>query len=184
MNGPTDAFGSTEDWIEIYNPTGAAVDISGFFISDKSGNPLKWTVPAGVSVPAGGYQMVFCSKRDTYTGGELHPSFSLTQTKNEWIILSNNLGNIIDSIHIVNMTKEDHSVGRSSNGALDWKLFTTPTPGAANIGAVDFYTPAPVMDLAPGFHAGQQTVTITCPDAGATIHYTLDGSTPTGLSAV
>ncbi|MCJ8291137.1 MAG: CotH kinase family protein [Crocinitomicaceae bacterium] len=183
-NGVTDAFGEREDWIELYNATGAAVDISGFYLSDKSGNLLKWAVPAGVSVPANGYTMVFGSKRDLVSGSELHPNFSLTQTKGEWIILSNDLGNVVDSLKIVNMTKNDHSVGRSTDGAADWKLFTTPTPNAANTGAQPFYTPTPVLDIAPGFYPGAQTVTITCTEVGATIRYTLDGSTPTGTSTV
>ncbi|NVK66480.1 MAG: CotH kinase family protein [Flavobacteriales bacterium] len=182
MNGITDAFGEREDWVELYNATASPVDISGFFLSDKSGNMLKWEVPAGVSVPANGYTMVFGSKRNTVSGAELHPDFSWAQTKGEWIILSNDLGNVVDSIRIVHMTKEDHSVGRSTDGASDWKLFTTPTPNAANVGAQPFYTPKPVMDLAPGFYTGAQTVSISCAEPGATIRYTLDGSTPTAGS--
>jgi gliding motility-associated-like protein len=82
------------------------------------------------------------------------------------------------------MSKNNHSVGRSTDAAADWKLFTTPTPNAVNTGAQPFYTPTPVMDVAPGFYPGAQTVTITCAEVGATIRYTLDGSTPTGTSAV
>ena len=178
ISGVTDAFGEQEDWIELYNTSGAAVDISGFFLSDKSGNLTKWEIPAGTSVPANGYQMVFCSKRNTVNGAELHTNFSLTQTKNEWVILANNLGNVVDSINIVHKTKSDHSVGRSTNGAADWQLFLTPTPNAANVGGQPFYTPTPVMDLAPGFYTGTQTVNITCAEAGADIRYTTDGSTP------
>lgn len=183
-NGITDAFGEQEDWIELYNATGGAIDISGYYLSDKSGNLTKWQIPAGASVPAGGYTMVFGSKRDQISGGELHPNFSLTQTKGEWIILANDLGNVVDSIKIVHMTKNDHSVGRSTDGAADWKLFTTPTPNAQNTGAQPFYTPTPVMDLAPGFYSGTQTVSITCAEVGATIRYTVDGSTPNGSSPV
>ena len=177
-NGLADAFGEQEDWVELYNATGTAVDISGYYLSDKSGNLTKWQVPAGVSVPANGYTMVFGSKRDQVSGAELHPNFSWTQTKGEWIVLSNTLGNVVDSLKIVHMTKDDHSVGRSTDGAADWKLFTSPTPNAANTGAQPFYTPTPVMDVAPGFYPGAQTVTITCSEVGATIRYTLDGSTP------
>lgn len=184
MNGPIDAFGEREDWFELYNPSGAAVDISGFYLSDKAGNPLKWAVPAGISVPANGYTMVYASKRDLVSGTQLHPNFSLTQTKGEYIILSNAIGNIIDSVRIVNMTKTDHSVGRSTNGAVDWKLFTTPTPNAANTGAQPFYTPKPVMSVGAGFYPGAQSITITCAEPGATIRYTLDGSNPSVTSAI
>ncbi|MFK7785915.1 MAG: CotH kinase family protein [Crocinitomicaceae bacterium] len=183
-NGITDAFGQQEDWVELYNASGTAVDISGYYLSDKSGNITKWQVPAGVSVPANGYTMVFGSKRDQVNGAELHTDFSWTQTKGEWIILANDLGNVVDSLKMVNMTKEDHSVGRSTDGATDWRLFTAPTPNAANTGAQPFYTPKPVFDLAPGFYTGGQTVNITCAEAGATIRYTLDGSTPDGGSTV
>ncbi len=182
MNGPTDAFGEREDWVELYNGTGAAVDISGYYLSDRAGNLLKWQVPAGVSVPANGYTMVYASKRDLVSGTQLHPNFSLTQTKGDWIILSNALGNVVDSLKMVHMTKSDHSVGRSTNGAADWKLFTTPTPNAANVGAQPFYTPKPVFSVQAGFYPTAQTVSITCAEPGAVIRYTLDGSNPTATS--
>jgi hypothetical protein len=41
---------------------------------------------------------------------------------------------------------------------------------------------APVFSLASGEYTGAQTVTITCSTAGATIHYTIDGTTPTASS--
>lgn len=177
MTHHTDAFGDNEDWVEIFNGTAAAVDLTGYFLSDKASNLTKWQIPSG-TVPANGYLLVVASGRNTTMGGELHPNFSLKQTQNDWIILANNLGNVLDSIKIINRTKKDHSVGRSTNGAADWKLFTTPTPGAANTGAQNFYEPKPVMGIAPGFYAAAQNVTLTSANAGATIRYTLDGSEP------
>ena len=123
-----------------------------------------------------------CSKRNTVNGNELHPNFNLKQTQGEWIILSNTLGNVIDSIQIVHLTQTDHSVGRSTDGAVDWKLFTSPTPNSSNTGAQNFYEPKPVMSVAPGFYPGAQSVTITCSNPAATIRYTTDGSYPTPAS--
>jgi gliding motility-associated-like protein len=183
INGPVDAFGDREDWIELYNTSATPFDLTGYYLSDKSGNLLKWQIPSG-TVPANGYLMVQCSRRNTVQGGELHPNFNLKQTQNEWIILTNPGGVVMDSLRIVNMTQMDHSVGRSTDGAPDWKLFTTPTPGASNTGAVEFYEPKPVMSLAPGFYSGAQTVTITCPNPNATIHYTTDGTDPNASSPV
>lgn len=183
INGPVDAFGDREDWIELYNTSATPFDLTGYYLSDKSGNLLKWQIPSG-TVPANGYLMVQCSRRNTVQGGELHPNFNLKQTQNEWIILTNPGGVVMDSLRIVNMTQMDHSVGRSTDGAPDWKLFTTPTPGASNTGAVEFYEPKPVMSLAPGFYSGAQTVTITCPNPNATIHYTTDGTDPDASSPV
>ncbi|MDX2359510.1 MAG: CotH kinase family protein [Crocinitomicaceae bacterium] len=181
MNGYTDNFGENEDWIEIYNGSGAAVDLTGYYLSDRAGNLMKWQIPSG-SVPSNGYLLAFASKRDMVSGGELHTNFNLKQTTGDWIILSDPTGTVVDSIKIVHLTQTDHSCGRQTDGAPDWKLFLNPTPGAANTGAIDFYEPTPVMDIAPGFYPGAQNVTLTCSDPGATIRYTTDGSYPTGAS--
>ena len=182
-NGMTDNYGQTEDWVELLNVTGAPIDLTGYYLSDKASNLLKWQIPSG-SIPANGFKMVIASGRNTVSGTELHPNFNLKQTTGEWIILSNNLGNVIDSIKIVHLTQMDHSVGRSTNGAADWKLFTTPTPNANNTGAQNFYEPKPVISLAPGFYPSAQTATITCADVSATIRYTTNGSTPTASSTI
>ncbi len=181
VTGITDAYGEREDWIELFNPTSAAVDLTGWYLSDKASNLTKWMIPSG-SINANGYKMVFCSKRNTVNGNQYHPNFNLSQTEGDWIILSNTFGNVVDSFKIVHMTKANHSVGRSTNAAPDFKLFTTPTPNAANTGAINFYTPTPIISVQAGFYTAPQTVTITCANPAATIRYTLDGSTPTTTS--
>lgn len=105
LNTHTDAFGENEDWVEIYNGTASPIDLSGYFLSDKASNLMKWQIPSG-TVPANGYVMVVGSKRNTTLGGELHPNFNLKQTRNDWIILANNLGNVLDSIKIIHRTKK------------------------------------------------------------------------------
>ena len=181
MSGYTDNFGEREDWVELYNTTGAAIDLTGYYLSDKASDLLKWPIPSG-SIPANGFKMVIASKRDVVNGAELHPNFNLKQTQNEWIILSNTFGNVVDSIKIVNMTKANHSCGRSTNGAPDWKLFTTPTPNANNVGALPWYEPKPTMSVAPGFYPAAQLVALSCTDPLATIRYTTDGTDPTAAS--
>ncbi len=181
MNGYVDNFGEREDWVELYNVTGAPIDLTGYYLSDKAGNPLKWQIPSGI-IPANGFLMVIASTRGVVNGTEIHPNFNLKQTRGEWIILSNNLGNLVDEIEMTQMTKADHSIGRTTNGAGTWSLFTTPTPEANNVGAQNFYEPTPTMDLAPGFYVGPQAVSLACTNPGATIRYTLDGSEPTAAS--
>ncbi len=183
MNGYVDNFGDNEDWVELYNTTGAPINLTGYYLSDKASNLLKWPVPSG-TIPANGFIMVVASGKNTVNGQELHTNFNLKQTQGEWIILSNTFGNVIDSLKIVHLTQRNHSVGRSTNAAADWKLFTTPTPNANNVGAQNFYEPTPVISLAPGFYPAAQTATITCSDLAATIRYTTDGSDPSGTSPV
>jgi gliding motility-associated-like protein len=183
VTGITDAYGEREDWIELFNPTGTTVNLTGWYLSDKANNLTKWMIPSG-TINSSGYKMVFCSKRNTVNGNQYHPNFNLSQTEGDWIILSNNFGNVVDSFKIVHMTKSNHSVGRSTNGAPDFKLFTTPTPNAANTGAINFYTPNPIVNIQAGFYTSPQTITISCPDPTATIRYTLDGSDPTVTSTL
>lgn len=181
INGPTDAFGQREDWVELYNMGSAAVNLAGYYLSDNDNNPQKWQIPSG-SIAAGGYLMVYCSGRGVVSGNELHPSFNLAQTSNEWFILTSPAGVTVDFVELTQMTKQNHSIGRQTNGATTWKLFLTPTPGASNTGGINFYTPTPAFSVAPGFYPGTQNVTITCSDPTATIRYTTDGSDPTTTS--
>lgn len=177
VSGITDAYGDREDWIELYNSSGAPVNLTGWYLSDRPTNLTKWQIPSG-SIAANGFKMIFCSKRNVVNGNEYHPNFNLSQTDGEWIILTNPSLAVVDSFKIVHMTKADHSIGRTTNGAVTFSLFSTPTPNAANAGAIPFYTPKPTFSLAPGFYAGTQTVSISCADPTAIIRYTLDGTDP------
>jgi len=173
-----DGFGELEDWVELYNPTANPIDLSGWYLSDKSTNLTKWMIPSG-TIAGNSFKMVYCSGKNTVFGDEYHPNFKLTQTENEWIILTNAFGNVSDSLKIVHLTKNNHSVGRSTNGAADWKLFTDPTPNSNNSGSQNFYTSTPVFSISAGFYATPQTISITCSNPSATIRYTTDGSVPT-----
>lgn len=183
LAGPTDAYGEKEDWIELLNTTAAPINLTGWYLSDKAMNLTKWLIPSG-SIPANGFKMAFCSKRNLVNGNEYHPNFNLSQTEGDWIILTNPSLVVVDSFKIVHMTKANHSIGRTTNGAATFSLFTTPTPNANNSGAVNFYMPTPVFNLQAGFYPTAQSISITCSDPTATIRYTLDGSDPVAASPI
>lgn len=177
-----DNNGEYEDWVELYNTTGALVDISGWHLSDNQNNPTKWAFPVGTQVPANGRLMVFCSGRDAFTLPLIfHTNFKLSQGQNEWIILADAGGNVMDDFQLSARCKENHSRGRTTDGAATWSLFQTPTPNAANAGASADYEPKPQFSLPAGVYAGPQSVALSSP-SGATIRYTLDGTTPTATS--
>ncbi len=175
-----DSYGENEDWIELYNTTGVAVDLNGYHLSDKFGNITKFQIPSSISVPANGYLMIFCSARETINGGEIHTNFKLTQTKNEKIILTN-VGVVVDSLTILS-TQNNHSRGRTTDGAGTWNIFSTPTPNASNFGAISEYATTPNLSVDAGFYSGTQLVVMATPDANVTIRYTTDGSEPTAGS--
>lgn len=179
-----DAFGENEDFVELLNVGSTSVDLSGYYLSDRSSNITKWQVPAGTSIPANGRLMIYYSGRNTIMAGELHPDFKLSQTEGEWVILANPGGNVVDSVHLANkITIADHSFGRTTDGANDWSLFTAPTPNAPNTGAQNFYMKKPSFVQTPGFYVGAQSIEVNVP-VGADVRYTLDGSLPTLASTL
>ncbi|MGB0887183.1 MAG: CotH kinase family protein [Vicingaceae bacterium] len=179
-NTVQDSYSENEDWIELHNTSGTAVDLNGYHLSDKFNNITKFQIPSSITVPANGYLMVFCNGRRTINGGQIHTNFKLTQTKNEQIILTN-AGVLIDSLTIV-PTQNNHSRGRVTDGASAWTLFSSPTPNASNSGTVSTYATTPVFSVSAGFYTAAQTVSITTPDPSLTIRYTIDGSVPTMAS--
>ena len=179
----TDNFGNTEDWFELYNAGAAAADISGWYVTNRAGNPLKWQIPAGTAIPAGGRQLFICSQRNEVSGGFIHTNFNLDQTDGDHVLLSDASGTPVDDFEFTftTRTKTGHSRGRITDGAGTWSVMTTPTPGNANAGVATEYLEKPILNPAGGFYGGAQSVTITGP-AGATIRYTTDGSEPTVTS--
>jgi hypothetical protein len=74
-----DADGDASDWVEIYNSGADTVALTGMYLTDSAGNKTKWAFPAGQSIAAGGYRIVFASDKDgVLAGGELHTNFKLS----------------------------------------------------------------------------------------------------------
>lgn len=77
-SGLEDEDGDREDWIEIYNPELAAVDLEGYALTDDEGDLGKWIFPAGVTVEPRGFLVVFASGKDrAVAGSPLHTGFKL-----------------------------------------------------------------------------------------------------------
>ncbi len=72
------------EWIEIYNPTGADVDLSGWRLSDDpspaGGDEGAYEFPPGASVPAGGYLTVAHSAAEFRLRYGVYPNFELEDT--------------------------------------------------------------------------------------------------------
>lgn len=181
-----DGYGDYSDYIELYNTTGAPLDISGYYLSDNLTDPTKWQVPAGVVIPANGFELFYPSAKLTtqFDGQHYHLPFQLTQTQQEEVVLSDPTGTVIDSVLMTMPTQMNHSRGRTTDGGPDWGVMTEPTPGASNFNVFDDYTQRPVFDLPPGFYTGAQTVSLSITDPTHIIRYTTDGTKPDWTSPV
>jgi hypothetical protein len=97
ISGLADEDGEFSDWIEIYNPTAAAVPLAGWALSDDEKYPTKWIFPA-MSIPSHGFLTIFADgKNRTNVVGKLHTNFSL-DPDGESVLLTNPQGDLASSI--------------------------------------------------------------------------------------
>jgi hypothetical protein len=117
------------DWIEVYNPTGASIDIAGYKIYDiggQGGTKAKKPFPSGTILPAHGFYVIVT---DTNSTG-LTDGFGLSSS-GEKVWLENATGTIIDSVAFPFMGN-DTSYARQSDGAATWGLLFPLTRGTTN----------------------------------------------------
>ncbi|HPN38091.1 MAG TPA: lamin tail domain-containing protein [Melioribacteraceae bacterium] len=117
------------DWVEIYNAGTTTVDLSGYKLYDPDGNTdptKKWTIPAGTTIPAGGYLTFDCDG----TGANSNTNFKFSSGGEE-VWLENTSGNVIDHITFPALSN-DSSYGRSPDGSANLVKFSPATKGTAN----------------------------------------------------
>lgn len=114
------------DWIELYNASDVAADISGYKIYDsggQSGAKPKKSVPAGTVIPAKGFYVIVVDD-GTESG------FGLSSA-GEQVWLENASGNQVDNATFPAF-ETTQSFGRVPDGGTNWLILNTITRGAAN----------------------------------------------------
>ncbi len=107
-----DSAGEFDDWIELYNKSSQDEDISGFFLTDKSDNLTKWTIPVGTIVPANGYLIIWADEDGSQ--GDLHANFKLSAS-GETVILLDPDTMVVDEVMFGQQTT-DMGYARVPNG--------------------------------------------------------------------
>lgn len=125
-----DAPGQYSDWIEIYNGESEPVDMGGMYLSDEAAEPTKYPIPAGVTIPAGGY-VVFWADDQTDLG-PLHTNFKLAKSDEIIYLIQSDGSGWIDSV-AYGAQQTDVSWGRYPDGTDNWSYHSHPTPGSANL---------------------------------------------------
>ncbi len=126
----TDPDGEYEDWVELYNNGTEAINLNGYYLSDKTTNPGKWSFP-DVTIEAGGYLIVWADEDEDQEG--IHSNFKLSSS-GEALVLSDINLNLIDLIEF-GPQKADTTTGRYPNGTGDFAEML-PTFGAENTSLV------------------------------------------------
>lgn len=134
-SGIHDADGNFNDWIELYNISNDTIYLGDYFISDQSSNLFKYQLPQSYLLPNEHF-LVWGGTSETSPETHLGFNFSADSTKNEMILLSNFLGEIIDSLNYLGnevALKKNRSFGRKPDGATTWYSLEIATPGSSNI---------------------------------------------------
>jgi hypothetical protein len=122
--GAVNHSGTFPDWIELRNPGGSPVNITGWSLTDD-GNARKFVFPSTI-IPANGYLTVWCDAATNTTPG-LHAGFGLDKDGDN-VFLYDATTNRMDALSF-GLQALNYSVGRIGG---DWTL-TTPTTNAPNV---------------------------------------------------
>ncbi len=120
-----DENGNFPDWVELYNSSDTAADISGYGLTDDMLVAAKWAFPSGTVIPANGYLVVFCS--GDALDGPLHAGFKLSSS--DQLIFSNATGRPIDSMELQSVAA-GAALMRNEDGA--WQETLSFSPGFPN----------------------------------------------------
>jgi hypothetical protein len=170
--------GDYEDWIEIYNSAEAAVDLDGYFLTDKYApdkgpdDYASFRLHGESTVPGGGYLLLSSSRM----------GFSLKKEGEEFALLEAD-GRLVDIVSYRDQFR-DISFGRSGDGADRWVYFPRFTPGRENGTGHDGFVAPPQILPPGGYHESDVQVQLFPARNGDQVRYTVDGSDPTASSSL
>lgn len=122
-----DPVGDFEDWVELYNNTGQAIDLSGMYLSDAVSLPTQWQFPSGTTIPGNGYLIVWADNEPAEVG--LHATWKLSAS-GEQVCLADATGAILDQVAFGAQTA-NLTMARLPNGTGSF-IQGTPTFNAYN----------------------------------------------------
>jgi hypothetical protein len=122
--------GTAPDWIELHNPGSAAINLGGWEITDDPTVPDKTILPSNLSVPAGGYLVLFAD--GDLIDGPAHVGFSLKAAGGETLQLTDPLGRT--ATFPLPVATTDFSFARTSDCCPGdcWEAVSGGTPDASN----------------------------------------------------
>lgn len=160
------------DWFELYNAGSEAVDLSGYFLTDRPTGLRKFEIPAGVVLQPQSYMLFIADSEPEQNepGGIVHTNFRLSSTNGESLILSNPAGVIIDRVDFA-AQQADISEGRKTpEKASEIVALPRPTPGTANDGSG---IPSDTPEIAISRAATPGAITISWQTASGTSYQLL-----------
>lgn len=117
----------TPDWVELYNASNVPLSLADCGLSDNPRDPHKWVFPE-VTIPAGGYLVVYCESGASSFNEPLSTGFGLSKW-GETLLLSGKYYNLLMQLVLPEL-KSDVSYARRDDGSYGY--CASPTPGEKN----------------------------------------------------
>ena len=117
------AKGQLCDWVELYNPSGEPVELTGFYLSNDPDDRGKWQLPELTLMP-GERKVILCAGNDAADG---EATFSISRD-GATVTLTGKAGNLLTAVEMPAMER-DRVWALQKNGTYAADL---PTPGLEN----------------------------------------------------
>ncbi len=112
-----DEDGHYSDWLELYNPNTAAVNLKGWYLTDNANDLNKWELP-DVTIGAGQNLLIFASQKDRRDPeSELHTNFSLGSSGEYLALVEPDGQTIAHTYGVYPQQYADISYGLSTNSS-------------------------------------------------------------------
>ncbi len=177
-----------DSWVELYNPTDAAINLQDYKIGTKNKVSKAWQLP-NKTVAAKGYVVIYCDKAGEDDGvSAMHTNFRLESGKDGALYLFKG-SEVVDQLEgMAKQPAPNIAYGRKTDGAEEWGYQAIPTPDKANCGTTyKKVLDAPVFSQKGQVFKNSQMVQLilSIPEGmpeGTVIRYTLNGQEPTEMS--
>ena len=121
--------GEYSDWVELYNNSNTAVDLSGYYLTDEDSKLDRWAFPGGTSIPANGTLVVWLDDDEDLVTA-LHANFNLSKDGESLYLVTPEM-EFADRVTF-GEASEDQSYARSPNGTGDFEWTNDPSFNQAN----------------------------------------------------
>jgi hypothetical protein len=130
-----DNIGEHDPWVELHNSGPEPIPLDNCYLSDSYSNLARWPFPAGATIPAGGFLVVWCDGQPEQTSsGSLHASFRLPSGHGSLALsrLLNGSHQILDYLNYTNLPA-NWSYGDFPDGQPFYRsAMFAATPGTSN----------------------------------------------------
>jgi hypothetical protein len=123
-----DESGAASPWIEIYNPTGQDIDLTGYALTDDLNSPKKAVLPKGVVAKSHGTVVLWADQNPG--AGPTHVNVFLPAAGGS-LGLARPDGSFINRLSF-GAQSVDLSAAREPDGSSNWVTEWNASPGAAN----------------------------------------------------